>query len=250
MNLLKRHAPSPAMIVALVALFVALGGAAYAGVTLSNNSVRSGTIVNGQVKTVDLANSAVANAKLKNNSVNSAKIKNNTVASGDIQDGTITGADVADNSLTGADLGNASVPTSKLTGALPATVFPTQLPSGLTLRGTFAGRAFAGAAGQNMQIPITFQFPLSSAPVPHFIVFGGAAPPECTGTSVAPTAAPGHLCVYESAPAINANGQRVFNPITAGGADNEASTIGAAVAANAIANADFRVRGSWAVTAP
>jgi hypothetical protein len=31
MNLLKRHTPSPAMIVALIALFVALSGAAYAG---------------------------------------------------------------------------------------------------------------------------------------------------------------------------------------------------------------------------
>ena len=240
MNLLKRHTPSPAMIVALVALFVALGGAAYAGVTLSNNSVTSATIKNGAIKTADLASSAVTSLKLKNNAVNSAKIKNNTVASGDIQDG----------SLTGVDLANASVPTSKLTGALPATVFPTQLPSGLTLRGTFAGRAYANAPGQDMQIPITFQFPLTAAPVPHFIVSGAAAPPECTGTSTAPTAAPGHLCVYESAPAINANGQRVFNPITAAALNNEASTIGAAVAAGAIAAGDFRVRGSWAVTAP
>jgi len=84
MNLLKRHTPSPAMIVALVALFVALGGAAYAGVTLSNNSVKSATIKNGEVKTVDLANSAVTNAKLKNNAVNSAKVKNGSLEATDL----------------------------------------------------------------------------------------------------------------------------------------------------------------------
>lgn len=81
---LIRHTPSPSMIVALVALFVALGGAAYAGVTLSNNTVRSATIVNGQVKTVDLANSAVTNAKLKNNAVNSAKVKDGSLQATDL----------------------------------------------------------------------------------------------------------------------------------------------------------------------
>ena len=84
MNLLKRHLPSPAMIVALVALFVALGGAAYAGVTLSNNSVKSATIKNGEVKTADLANSAVTNLKLKNNAVNSAKVKNGSLEAADL----------------------------------------------------------------------------------------------------------------------------------------------------------------------
>ena len=38
------------MVIALIALFVALSGIAVAGVTLSNNTVRSNNIVNGQVK--------------------------------------------------------------------------------------------------------------------------------------------------------------------------------------------------------
>jgi len=81
---LKRHTPSPSMIVALVALFIALGGAAYAGVTLSNNSVRSNHIVNGQVKTADLASGAVTNAKLRNNAVNSAKVRNGSLETADL----------------------------------------------------------------------------------------------------------------------------------------------------------------------
>ena len=62
------------MMVALVALFIALSGGAYAGVAL--NQVRSANIKNGEVKTVDLANSAVTRAKVKNNAINSAKVLN------------------------------------------------------------------------------------------------------------------------------------------------------------------------------
>jgi hypothetical protein len=47
--------PSPAMLVALVALFVALGGSSYAAITLSKNSVRSKHIKNAQVKRADIA---------------------------------------------------------------------------------------------------------------------------------------------------------------------------------------------------
>lgn len=50
--------PSPSMLVALLALFVALGGSSYAAVTLKANSVTSRTIRNGSVAYADLAKSA------------------------------------------------------------------------------------------------------------------------------------------------------------------------------------------------
>ena len=52
--------PSPAMIVALLALIVALGGTSYAAVQLSKNSVLSKHIKSGEVKRPDLAKNAVA----------------------------------------------------------------------------------------------------------------------------------------------------------------------------------------------
>jgi hypothetical protein len=61
--------PSPAMLVALVALFVALGGSSYAAITLGKNSVRSKHIKNGQVKRADLARNAVTSAKVANSSL-------------------------------------------------------------------------------------------------------------------------------------------------------------------------------------
>lgn len=62
---LRRHRPSPAMVVALVALFVALGGSSYAAITLSKNSVRSKHIVNGQVKRADIGSDAINSSKVE-----------------------------------------------------------------------------------------------------------------------------------------------------------------------------------------
>jgi hypothetical protein len=129
----------------------------------------------------------------------------------------------------------------------PPGPFVANLPSGQTLRGNYAGRAF-GEPGQDMQIPITFAFPLAAAPATHYVVSGEAPPAQCPGTAAEPQATPGNLCVYESTPAINANSMRVFDPI--GGENNQANRFGAGVAAGATAKGDFRVRGSWAVTAP
>jgi len=52
---MRLRKPSPAMVIACIALFVALGGVGYAAFNLPADSVRSRHIVNGQVKRVDLA---------------------------------------------------------------------------------------------------------------------------------------------------------------------------------------------------
>jgi hypothetical protein len=62
---LRRHRPSPAMVVALVALFVALGGSSYAAITLKKNSVKSRNIANGQVKRIDIQDDAINSSKVE-----------------------------------------------------------------------------------------------------------------------------------------------------------------------------------------
>lgn len=57
--------PSPAMTVALVALFVALGGSSYAAITLGKNSVKSKHIGKGQVKRADIQNNAINSSKVE-----------------------------------------------------------------------------------------------------------------------------------------------------------------------------------------
>jgi len=69
-NLIKRL-PSPALVIALVALFVALGGSAYA---LSRNSVKSKNIKNGAVTTKKIKNKAVTAGKLAPGAVTPATI--------------------------------------------------------------------------------------------------------------------------------------------------------------------------------
>lgn len=56
--------PSPALVISLIALFVALGGTSYAAIALPKNSVG----------TKQLKNNAVTSAKIKNGAVTAAKI--------------------------------------------------------------------------------------------------------------------------------------------------------------------------------
>ena len=58
------RAPSPSMIVALIALFVALGGTSYAAVILPADSVGTKQIKNGSVNGAKIKNSSVTGADI------------------------------------------------------------------------------------------------------------------------------------------------------------------------------------------
>ncbi len=110
--------PSPSMVVAAIALFVALSGGAYASVAL--NQVRSASIKNGEVKTVDLANFAVTSVKLANSSVKSNKIVDGAILSQDIADGSVANADLGAGAVTPAKI--SGVPTVRVTSSVNTTV--------------------------------------------------------------------------------------------------------------------------------
>jgi hypothetical protein len=76
MRRITSYRPSPAMVIAFIALLLALGGGAYAQ-QLSNNSVGS----------KQLKNNAVTAKKIKNGAVTSSKVKNGTLVSGDFKAG-------------------------------------------------------------------------------------------------------------------------------------------------------------------
>src|SRR5919112_370281 len=65
MRRLRRNRPSPAMVVALLALFVALGGSGYAAVQFNVKSIKNGTL---------------PGKKLKRNSVTGKQVKESTLA--------------------------------------------------------------------------------------------------------------------------------------------------------------------------
>jgi hypothetical protein len=72
MRKLLRHRPSPAMGVALLALFVALGGTGYAALQLPKNSVG----------TRQLRRNAVTSAKVKNGSLHASDFKSSSLPAG------------------------------------------------------------------------------------------------------------------------------------------------------------------------
>jgi hypothetical protein len=70
-----RLRPSPAMVVAFIALFVAIGGSSYAVTRLPAKSVGTKQLRKGAVKNTNLANGAVTGAKVKNGSLTAADIQ-------------------------------------------------------------------------------------------------------------------------------------------------------------------------------
>lgn len=102
----RRLLPSPAMIVAIVALIAALAGSAVA--LQGKNSVKGNDIAPGAVKGSKIAKMAVKGTKLAKDSVSGDKIKNGTITAPDL--------DVYRNSFAGEAVTTASAPPVDLGG--------------------------------------------------------------------------------------------------------------------------------------
>ena len=77
-TLLRR--PSPAMVVACIALLVSLGGTSFAAATqLARNSVGTPQLKNGAVTAPKIKNNAVTSPKIKNNAITSTKVRNRSL---------------------------------------------------------------------------------------------------------------------------------------------------------------------------
>ena len=89
MKKILRRLPSPAMVVACIALAVALGGTSYAAIKLPRNSVG----------TNQLQKNAVVASKLSARSVGPQKLQNNAVTERTVKDGQLTGAKIVESTL-------------------------------------------------------------------------------------------------------------------------------------------------------
>lgn len=145
--------PSPATVLAITALFVALGGSAIA--LKGKNSVDSGDIKNGNVKGKDLANDAVDTPDIKGDAVKGAQIAAGAVGSAQIGDGSIAVGDLAPAAQPDKDLDllrGQRVEVDDPPGAPPTTTT-------LLASGPFAVTATCQDDGGSVQI----RFHLSSA---------------------------------------------------------------------------------------
>jgi hypothetical protein len=114
------------MLVALIALFVALGGPAQAKrLLVGSHDVRDHSLqvrdlsrkaqrslrrtANGSVTEAKLRNGAVTPGKLARGAVGTSAIADRSVRGGDVAGGAVGGFEVADGSLTGADIADGSI---------------------------------------------------------------------------------------------------------------------------------------------
>ncbi|MDQ4048214.1 MAG: hypothetical protein M3131_02375 [Actinomycetota bacterium] len=86
MKRLLAHRPSPALVIACIALFVSLGGVSYG-----------------------LATGIVDTRAIRNNTIRTQDLRNNDIRAIDIRNSTIRGRDVALNTLTGTDIAEAKL---------------------------------------------------------------------------------------------------------------------------------------------
>jgi hypothetical protein len=151
MRRVKFSMPSPAMVVACLALTVALGGTAWAA--LGKNSVDSKQI----------APQAVGGSELANGAVGGKKLKAGVITEDKLADGAVSTAKIADSGVTGPKIAPLSVDLSKLGISVVTHYTDTPLPDdGTRTAGVAtcpAGQAIVGGG-------VSFTFPSSVTPVP------------------------------------------------------------------------------------
>jgi hypothetical protein len=192
-------------VIATIALFIALGGAAVAA-GLPRHSVGAKQLKRGSVTAAKLRRGAVTSAKLGLKSVTAGKLGPSAVLPGNIVDGGITSGKLGANSVIATKIKNGVITANKLanesvtTAKLAKEVAPLlgTLRAGQTLRGAFdlGGEAKAARSGQS------FQFPLGGSPTaPEAnVMLPGTTSTACPGLKgggeQTPEAAAGQLCVY------------------------------------------------------
>ena len=254
---------SYANVIATIALFVALGGAAVAA-GLPKNSVGPKQLKRGAVTAAKIRKAAVTSGKLAPKSVVAGKLGPNAVLPGNIGNGAVTSAKIGAGAVIAASIKNGVVTTNKLANeAVTAAklgkgaVTPAKLSddfgpligtleSGQTLRGVFdvGGTTDEKVEVAEIRAAVSYQFPLVN-PAAVTILQKGQTTANCGGLGggQTPAATGGNLCVYitesanlnEAAPLVAENNTRLGFGLVAKSKEKEKA---------------FFAYGQWAVTAP
>ena len=103
--------PSPAMVIACLALFVALGGSAIA---LSKRSVGTRELKGGAVSAPKLKNGAVIGRKIRDGAVKTSKLRGDAVTADKIDSGAVTSDGLANHSVRRRKIAGSAVSRAKL----------------------------------------------------------------------------------------------------------------------------------------
>ena len=141
MKSLLRRRPSPAMVIALIALFVSLSGVSYG---VATGFIDSREIKNNEVRSLDIRNNEIRTRDLRNNEVRGIDIRNSTVQSRDIALNAVTGDDVKEDTLQ-------KVPSALLADSATSAATATEV-GGIAFRRI----AFTGNAGSSFTEILNF----------------------------------------------------------------------------------------------
>jgi hypothetical protein len=250
-------------VIASLALFIALGGAAVAA-GLPNNSVGPKQLKKNAVTAAKIKKGAVNTAKIARGAVTAGKMAAGSISSGALKNAAVVAAKLAKNSVTNSAIANGVVGTNKLGNAVVTTVkladksvttaklgdevgpLVGTLNSGQTLRGiVYASGSDPKNEGVFASTAVSYQFPLFTAPAMNIVDPNTSTTAACPGITggagQTPQASAGNLCVYITGK-TNAT-----TPTFPGSASNR---LGFAIETKSAGEGDFSVTGQWAVTAP
>lgn len=247
-------------VIATIALFVALGGAAVAA-GLPKNSVGANQLKRNAVTTAKLKRGSVTAGKIAPKAVVAGKLGANAVLPGNLGKGIITTDKLSDAAVIASKIKNGVITTNKLNigavttaklgdksvtaGKLADGIAPLlgTLKSGQTLRGVFV----LGGEDKITPSSVSYQFPLlnpPAAPKENILDVGGTSAncPGISGTAT-PQANPGQLCVYITTKSAEFEGLEFI--------DGTTNRLGFGLSAGfKSADPANLVYGQWAVTAP
>jgi hypothetical protein len=96
MHRILRRRPSPALVIACLALFVSLSGVSYG-------------VATGFIDSREIKDNTIQSKDIRNSGIRTEDIRNNEIRGFDIRNSTVRGVDVALNTLTGADVDEAKL---------------------------------------------------------------------------------------------------------------------------------------------
>jgi hypothetical protein len=232
MRFLHGAKPSPATVIACLALLISLTGTSIAAVS-------------------QLAPNSVGTPQLKNNAVTSKKVKDKTLTRADFKNGTLLRGPRGLRGPAGPTgaTGAPGAPGAAGAPGAPGRSALTPLASGETIRGTIGVRENGLAAGNELAATASFPIPATVALDDAHVTVDGEdeASGECTGTATNPTAAPGYVCMY---PWFRTNLQDGDTGFIWGTDAAAGEKWGFQVSVNALAAGPAVFFANWAYTAP
>jgi hypothetical protein len=188
--------PSPALVIACVALFVSLGGVSYG---LAKGSIDSRELKNNTIRSKDVRNNTLRTFDIRNNEVRGFDIRNSTIQGRDVAFNTLTGQDISESSLgtvpsaTTADTAgtaNTANSVATLKTIAPTGVAEGAAPVTLAAHGPLTLTGSCDAAGANNEAVLRVQTTEANSAAGGTSAIGGAAPITLTDASFGPSTVP------------------------------------------------------------